>query len=141
MKQLLSILVVLFSVQTGLAEICPHCGRQRVYVTSYAPTASYAPVTSYQTSSSYLPRQNVALQRAQWMASRGVMRHPPGGFSAGFEGVGVSTGGVAPTCVPNASGVGHTKGTHRAPYPWRLVGDASVVGRDGRTYRCRLWNR
>ncbi len=113
------------------ANHCPNCGR-----------ALRATTATHRQSSFSGSGQAVAQARANYMAARGLKNHPPasvgGGFArvGRFEGVGWSSNGSAPTCIPGRRG--GVRDTSSAA--WRLVGDASARGRDG-VYRARIWDR
>ncbi len=101
---------------TAAAAICPHCG------------VDHSVSTTVQSSA-----QQIAQQRANYMAAHGYKGHPPqsaGSWSrvGSFEGVGWAGGRrdkqSIPTCTP---------GRGR-----QLVGDAVAYGRGG-SYRVRIW--
>lgn len=102
---------------TASAAICPKCGVDH----------------SLQSSTANSSAQQIAQQRANYMAARGYKGHPPqsaGNWSrvGSFEGVGWAGGRrnkqSIPTCTP---GQGR-----------QLVGDAVAYGRGG-SYRVRIW--
>lgn len=94
------------------AAICPRCGKDHGVTSQPASNA-----------------QQVAQVRANWMASRNRMQHPP--FSVGnirqlgafFEGVGIGDR----TCM--------------APRGYRFAATATATSRTGRVYRVRIWVR
>jgi len=98
------------------AAICPKCGIDHSAPTTVSSSA-----------------QQIAQQRANYMAARGYKGHPPqsaGSWSrvGSFEGVGWASGRrgkqSVPTCTP-----GRGK---------QLVGDAVAYGNGG-SYRVRIW--
>jgi len=110
MRVLLALLIL---TSAASAAICPRCGKDHGAVTSQ-------PVSN---------AQQVAQVRANWMASRNRMQHPP--FSVGnirqlgafFEGVGIGN----QTCM--------------APRGYRFAATATAASRSGRVYRVRIWVR
>ena len=110
MKILLALTIL---ASTASAAICPRCGKDHA-------------VTSTKSVSS---AQQVAQVRANWMASRNRMQHPP--FSVGnirqlgafFEGVGIGN----QSCM--------------APRGYRFAATATATSKTGRTYRVRIWVR
>jgi hypothetical protein len=101
---------------TATAANCPTCGIDHSIKASVTSSA-----------------QQVAQQRANYMATRGYKGHPPqsaGSWSrvGSFEGVGYASGRRSkqsvPTCIP-----GRGK---------QLVGDAVAYGRGG-SYRVLIW--
>lgn len=116
---LTSSLLLAFALSvTASAEICPNCGVDH---------------SLSKTKTVHSSAQQVAQQRANYMAARGFHGHPPqsvGNWSrvGSFEGVGWAGGRrnkqSIPTCTP---------GTGR-----QLVADAVAYGRGG-SYRVRIW--
>lgn len=141
-------------VQIRSSAACPNCGRvhgaqpqtqsrfgrvlpQRVMGSAGSDSGREGPGTAagYQ----------IAKARANAMASMGLKNHPPrryGDFASvgSFEGVGFKSGNVSPDQVPTCRPGRAINGTGGTPPGWRLVGDASTMGRDGR-YRVRIWSR
>ena len=112
-----TLVLTAFLPVTASAAVCPKCGIDH----------------SVQTSAVNSSAQQIAQQRANYMAARGYKGHPPqsaGSWSrvGSFEGVGWAGGRrdkqSIPTCTP---------GRGR-----QLVGDAVAYGRGG-SYRVRIW--
>jgi hypothetical protein len=101
---------------------------------AYQPAPSYPPRTGYQSRTAYQPRQVASVSRGQQAAQaqaneqarRGRMGHLLPMRVGSFEGVGMSSSpNNIPTCTPRRR--------------MTLIGDARAQGRNGRWYRCRIW--
>jgi len=101
---------------TAVAAVCPHCGIDHGVRTSSVSSA-----------------QQIAQQRADYMAAHGYKGHPPrsvGNWSrvGSFEGVGWGGGRRQKQAIPTCTPAGRRQ----------LVGDAVAYGRGG-SYRVRIW--